>query len=85
MRARTPRAPRAIKTLHENAIFYDFQYIRTSTARSARTYGACQSIFLIQEILFDYLIATAAQKLTDLAQIEVRAKLFKNGDQEDDQ
>ena len=35
--------------------------------------------FLTKEILFDYLNASVAQKLTDLAQIQLRAKLFKNG------
>ena len=45
----------------------------------ARPRGARQSIFLIKEILFDYLIDSVAQKLTDLAQIEVEARLFKNG------
>ena len=45
----------------------------------ARPCNARQSILLIKEILFDYLITSVAQKLADLAQIEVRAKLFKNG------
>ena len=44
-----------------------------------RPFSARQSILLIKEILFDYLIASVAQNLADLAQIEVRAKLFKNG------
>ena len=49
----------------------------------ARPYSARQSIFLIKEILFDYLIASVAQKLSDLAKIEVNAKIFKSvrGDQ----
>ena len=37
---------------------------------------AWQSILLIKEMLFDYLIASAAQKLADIAQIQVRAKLL---------
>ena len=40
--------------------------------------GGC-TVLLIKEIIFDYLIASVAQKLADLAQIEGRAKLFKNG------
>ena len=45
----------------------------------ARPHGGRQWILLTKEILFDYLIASVAQKLTDLAQIQLRAKLFKNG------
>ena len=50
----------------------------------ARPYSARQSILLTEKIFFDCLIASVAQKLTDKAQIEVNAKLFKKqggGDQ----
>ena len=45
-----------------------------------RACSARQSILLIKEILFDRLIASVAPKLTDLAQIEVNAKIFQNGE-----
>ena len=73
------RALSANKDNWENAIFCNFQH-SNERARSfrARTCSARQSIFLIKEILFDYLIASVAQKLIVLAQNEVKAKLFKN-------
>ena len=44
-----------------------------------RPSSASQSILLIKEILFDYLIVNVAQKLIDLAQIEVTEKSSKMG------
>ena len=56
----------------------------SGSAVSARPCSERQSIFLIKETLCDYLIASVAQQLADLDQIEVKAKLFKKwggGDQ----
>ena len=79
-RAETAPPPITIEKNDKKLNFISYFYWRSArTQPRARPCSARQSILLIKGILFDYLIASVAQKLTDLAQIEVRAKLFKNG------
>ena len=55
-------------------------FIGAQSARNrARPCSAHQWTLLIKEILFDCSIVSVAQKLDDLAQIEVNAKIFQNG------
>ena len=75
--ARAETALPPITMLKITKKLYFSRYVCWSARATARSVSARQSILLIKEILFDYLIASVPQKLTDLAQIEVRAKLFK--------
>ena len=72
------------KDERENAIFCNFHHSivrgRGFCARNhARTNGAHQWILLTKDILFDYLIASVAQKLAFLARTQLKTKLFENG------
>ena len=77
--ARKPRPrPLLLRKMTKNRILSVIFISAQRAQPRARPCSARQSILLIKEILFDYLIASVAQKLTDLAQIEVRTKIFKN-------
>ena len=76
------RALIASKDKKKNSILCNIYHkngqVRGFGAR-ARTRSARQSILLIKKMFLDFLIASVAKKLADLAQIEVKEKHFKNG------
>ena len=75
-RAETARPPIATEKNDKKSNFINHFYWRSSRAQPrARPCSARQSILLIKEILFDYLIDSVAQKLVKLESVENNGKI----------
>ena len=75
-RAETAPPPIATEKNDKKSNFISHFYWRSARAQPrARPCSACQSILLIKEILFDYLIDSVAQKLVKLESVENNRKI----------
>ena len=75
-RAETAHPPIAMMKITKKSHFASHLCWRSARAQPrARPHGARESILLIKEILFDYLIASLAQKLAQIESVENHEKL----------
>ena len=77
LRARKPRPrPLLLRKMTKKSNFISHFYWRSARVQPrARPFSARQSILLIKEILFDYLIDSVAQKLEKIESDENQKKL----------
>ncbi len=78
-RAETARPPIVMVKNHKKSNFPSHICWRSARAQPrSRPYGAHQPILLTKEILFDYLIASVAQKLAEIEFVENHEKIEKS-------